>query len=128
MANMDAQTVQAVGDTPNTVIIELGRNDDLMGDMAALQAEVEENLIELKAGAPLRQIYFMNVLPTWTAGGVPIDFTVIRNAISAACVAQSVTCWDTYTVPWIDFADTTDGTHPTAAGHAKIATQVLARL
>ena len=48
--------------------------------------------------------------------------------VAAACTAQGVTCWDTYTSTWIDAADTIDGLHPNDADHAKILTQVLALL
>ena len=66
----------------------------------------------------------------WTdaGGGTEIDKSNIRTAIAAACTAQGITCWDTYTTPWITAADTTDGTHPNAAGELKISTEVLSRL
>jgi lysophospholipase L1-like esterase len=108
----------------------LGANDDNAGDMNTLQAEVEENIIELKASNPRASIYYLNILPLWTdvGGGTEQPKENIRHAIEAACTAQSITCWDTYHTPWIVVGDTSDGVHPTAGGHAKIATEVLARL
>lgn len=130
MSNLDAQVTAAATDSANLIIIHIGTNDDNAGDMTALQAEVEENLIELKASNPLATIYVMNVLKRWTAvdGVTEVAKGNIRTAIAAACTAQSVTCWDTYTSTWIDAADTSDGLHPNDAGHAKILTQILARL
>lgn len=130
ISNMDAQVVAAASDNASIIILALGTNDNNAGDMAALQAEVEENIIELKGTNPGARIYYFNVLPKWTdaLGGTSVDKSNIRTAIAAACTAQSITCWDTYTTPWITAADTSDGTHPNASGKAKIVAQVLARL
>ena len=127
-ANMDAQVVASAGDDADIIIINLGRNDNNAGDMGVLQAEIEENLIELGLSNPGAVIYFMNVLPAWTdVGGLtPIDLSNIRTAIAAACTAQGVTCWDTYTAPWIVVGDTLDGTHLTLAGAEKVADAALA--
>jgi lysophospholipase L1-like esterase len=127
---MDAQTVSSATDNANVIIIALGVNDNNAGDMTALQAEYAENIAELKVSNPNATIYAMNVLPVWMdgGGGTVSDKGNIRTAIAAACTAQGITCWDTFTTPWITVADTADGVHPTAAGHAKIATEVLARL
>jgi len=130
ISNMDAQTVASASDNADIIIIALGTNDDNAGDMTALRAEYGENIAELQASNPRATIYAMNVLPRWTnnTGATPVDKSNIRGAISAECSARGITCWDTYTVPWITAADTSDGVHPTAAGHAKIAAEVLARL
>lgn len=130
MSHMDAQVAAAVNDNADIIVMELGRNDNNAGNMTALQAEVEENIAELKISNPNSTIYYLNVLPTWTdtTGATEVDMSNIRTAIAAACTAQDITCWDTYTTPWIAANETSDGTHPTAAGHAKIAIQVLARL
>lgn len=130
MSHFDTQTAEAANDQASVIICELGTNDDNAGDMGALQAKVESNLAALRssnAGAP---IYYMNVLPRWTdtGGGTPVDKGNIRTAIAAACTAQGVTCWDTFTTPWITAAQTADGLHPTAAGDAAIAAEVLARI
>ena len=122
--NLTKQVGQAVLDDADKIIIELGTNDDNAGDMGDLQDMVETNLIALKASNPRATIYYMNVLPRSSG-----DKDLIRAAIAAGCAAQSVTCWDTTTSPWINPAtDTTDGIHPNAAGHVKIATEVLTRL
>jgi hypothetical protein len=84
----------------------------------------------LKAAHPSAEIYVWNVLPRWTAvdGETEVDKSHIRAAIAAACTAQEVTCWDTYTEPWITAADTSDGLHPNAAGGVKIADAIIAQL
>lgn len=130
MADMDGQTDEAVIDNNEVVIIGLGTNDDNAGDMTALQAKVESNILKLKAGNPNITIYYMNVLPRWTnvGGSVINDKSNIRAAISAACAAQSVECWDTFTDPWILPSDTQDGTHPTIAGGIKIWNKINERL
>lgn len=128
--DMDTQTTAAVNDDARKIIIELGTNDDDAGDMAALQAEYAENLAELKGSNPRATIYAVNVLPRWTdnTGATAVDKSHIRAAIAAACTAQGVTCWDTFTTPWITAGDTSDGLHPVASGHTKIANEILARL
>jgi hypothetical protein len=111
------------------VIIELGTNDQDNGDMPSLQALLEEGMDTLKAQNPDAIIYYMNVLPNWNWGSkVEIQKPNIRATIAAACANKSITCWDTYTNPWITIDDTLDGLHPNAGGHAKIAAQVLARM
>jgi lysophospholipase L1-like esterase len=129
-SNMAAQVTASASDRNNIIIIELGTNDDNAGNMTTLQASYEAGIIALKASNPLATIYALNVLPRWTdtGGGTVVDKSNIRTAIAAACTAQSITCWDTFTDPWITAAQTADGLHPTAAGHAAIAAQVLARL
>lgn len=125
---MDAQVVAAASDNADRIIIALGVNDNNGGNMTTLQAEAEENIIELKANHPNATIYWMNVLPNWTNNttGPEVAKGNIRTAIAAACTAQSITCWDTYTDPWIAQNQTSDGLHPTAAGHAAILARILA--
>ena len=98
--------------------------------MATLHATAESGIAALKLSNPNATIYWMNVLPRWTdsTGVTEVAKGNIRTAIAAACTAQGVTCWDTYTVPWIEASDTSDGLHPTAAGNALINTQVQALL
>lgn len=130
MGHMEAQVSAARRDQADVIIIALGANDNNSGDMSALQGEVEENLIELKRSHPPAVIRYMNVLPQWTdnTGVVEVPMNNVRAAIAAACEAQSVECWDTYTTAWITADQTSDGVHPTASGNADIATQVLMRL
>ncbi len=127
---MDSQTVNAVTVIADVIICFLGTNDDNAGDMGALQAEVEENLLELKTAWPTTVIYYANVLPKWTDSGglTEVDKSNIRTAIVAACAAQGVICWDTYTTPWIIASDTSDGVHPNASGSEKIWDEIESRL
>ena len=129
MTGMDAQ-VAASTDDLNIIIIHMGTNDNNAGDMVALQAKVEANIVILKANNPSAVIYYMNVLPRWTdvGGGTEVDKSNIRTAIAAACTSKGIACWDTYTTPWIVVGDTSDGIHPTIAGSIKITTEILARL
>lgn len=128
--DMAVDCAAAANDYANVIIIALGTNDDNAGDMTALQTTYEAGISALKTNNPSATIYAMNVLPRWTdsGGGTPVDKSNIRAAIAAACAAQDITCWDTYTSPWITAAQTSDGLHPIAAGHTALATQVLARL
>jgi len=130
ITHMDAQTAEACNDYADLIFIALGTNDNNAGNMTTLQAEVEENIAELKSTNPVATIYYLNVLPCWTdeTGDVEVDKSNIRTAIAAACATQGVTCWDTYTDPWITADQTVDGVHPNAAGHAAIAAEVLALL
>jgi lysophospholipase L1-like esterase len=130
MDHMDAQAVAAALDDADIIILALGAVDDNSGDMIALQAEVEENIAELRLSNPRASLYYMNILPLWKEKDCSeeVDKSNIRAAISAACTSQAITCWDTYSTPWITPADTNDGVHPNANGQAKIALQVLQRL
>jgi hypothetical protein len=130
IADLDTQVVAAAGDEATIIILALGVNDNEGGDMAALQAKVETNILALKTSNPTATLYYMNILPQWTdsGGGTPIDNSLKRAAILAACTAKSITCWDTYTTPWITAAQTIDGLHPLALGHSSIVAQILSRL
>jgi len=120
MAHMDGQTIAAAADNADIIIVELGTND---ADNAAITAEYQENLLELKASNPRAAIYGMGILNK-------TDETnrAANNArISTACTNAGVTYWDTD--GWIVAAsDLADGVHPNAGGYAKIATQILARI
>jgi len=130
MTNMDADVVAAESDNADVIILALGTNDDNAGDMNALQAEVEENLAELKVSNPNAEIYYMNILPRWTnvGGETPVDKSNLRTTIAAACAAQGITCWNTVTDPWITAADTDDGLHPNTLGNNKILARMLGLL
>lgn len=131
MDGMAAQVTAAASDNADAIILCHGTNDDNSGNMATLQATVESAIDTLHATNAHATIYYMNVLPRWTNNttGPDVDKSNIRTTIAAACTAKSITCWDTYTVPWIAQNQTDDGVHPTtAAGHPAIATQVLAAL
>lgn len=130
MDGMDAQVAAAANDNADIIIIELGTNDNNAGNMTTLQATAEAQIAALKVNNPRATIYWMNVLPRWTSntGATPVDKSNIRAAIAAACTAQSITCWDTFTDPWIAANQTADGLHPIATGKAAIAARVLALL
>ena len=130
VANMATQVTATAGDDADIIIIALGTNDDNDGNMTTLQATYEAGIIALKASNPRATIYSMNVLPVWAdAGeGAEVDKGNIRTAIAAACTAQGITCWDTYSTPWIAQAETSDGKHPSAVGGAAMAVEVLARI
>jgi hypothetical protein len=130
--SLATQVAAAATDDADAIIVASGTNDDNAGNMTTLQATVETNLAALKLSNPRATIYYMNVLPRWTdvGGGTEVDKGNIRTAIAAACTAQGITCWDTYTTPWIAATDTTDGLHPTfpysaTSGHRYIADQIL---
>jgi len=129
-SNMAVQVAASANDYATIIIIELGTNDNPAGDMNALQSAVENGIDTLRSTNPRATIYYLNILPEWTnsGGGTEIDNHIIRARIAAACANKNVVCWDTYAENWIVASDTSDGTHPTEAGHAKIAAQVLARL
>jgi len=123
IGHMDAQVVATANDNADEIYIMLGTNDDNAGNMATLQAEAEENIAELKVSNPNAVITWINVLPRWTdsTGATPVDKSNIRTAISAACTAQGITCIS----PTITAAQTADGLHPTSAGQAVIANDVI---
>lgn len=129
-STMAQQVAASASDNADIIIVELGTNDYEPGDMTALQTAVETNIAALKISNPNATIYFLNVLPRWTnsGGGTPVDKSLIRTAIAAACTAQSITCWDTFTTPWITAADTSDGLHPTYLGSRKIAQKIWSLL
>jgi hypothetical protein len=130
ISEMDIQTSEAVNDNADIIIIALGTNDNNGGDMGVLQAKVEENIAELKLSNPSATIYYMNVLPRWTdsSGTTVFNKANIRTAIEAACAAQDITCWDTFTTPWINASDTADGTHPNNGGDTKIWNEISLRI
>jgi lysophospholipase L1-like esterase len=124
LSDMDSQVLAAASDDADLIIIELGTNDNNTGDMQVLRAEIEENIAELRASNPHAAIYYLNILPIWGSNGVEWDKRNIRTAINAACAAQEITCWDTYSIPWITFSDTVDGVHPGVSGHQIIGSKV----
>ena len=119
---MDDQALACASDNSDLIIMGLGTNDDNGGDMTALQAKVESNITALKSSNPNARLAYINVLPRWTdvTGATPVDKSNIRTAIASACTAQSVTCLDPYTEPWILPSDTVEGIHPNASGNTKI--------
>ena len=119
-----------VGDVYDIIIIALGSNDNNGGDMGTLQTTAETMIDTVRTNNPNASVYWMNALPRWTdVGGLTeMEKGNIRTAVEAACTAQGITCWDTYTVPWIVVADTLDGSHPTVGGGVKIYNEIIARI
>jgi lysophospholipase L1-like esterase len=108
---------------PEIIIVGLGTNDN---DLADLDTTYATNLNQLKTDHPTASIYCMNILNETT---MPHGTRAFKNAKIASAVASvaGTTLWDTE--GWIVPAtDTVDGYHPNAAGGAKIATQILARI
>lgn len=130
LSHMATQVVNAANDDADIIIIELGTNDNNAGNMATLQAIVEQGIIDLKASNPRATIYYMNVLPRYADASLTVegDKSNIRSMIVAACAAQNITCWDTRTDPWLYSGLYLDGVHPNDAGCIHIAEQVAARL
>lgn len=125
--HLSVQVNLSINDSPDYIFIMMGTNDNDGGNMGVLQAAVESNLSSLKSLHPGAEIYWVNVLPRWTdnTGAVEVPKNNIRGAIAAGCLAQDVSCWDTYTDPWISADQTSDGLHPLAIGHRSIATRAL---
>ncbi len=131
MSNLADQVSNTISDGAAIEIVALGANDDNAGDMEALQAEVEDQLYRLRLLNTNARIYYMNVLPCWddNTSGPEKPKGNIRTAIAAACAnADNVTCWDTYTDPWLAQDKTTDGVHPNPDGMRSIANRILALL
>lgn len=130
VSHMAAQAAACANDDADTIILQLGTNDNNAGDMGVLQAVVEAGIAALRVSNPRARLFYLNVLPKWTnpGGTTPVAADNTRGAIAAGCAARGVTCWDTFSVPWITASDTSDGTHPNASGAGKIAAQVLTRL
>jgi lysophospholipase L1-like esterase len=129
--DMETQVAAAASDDADTILIELGTNDTEGGDMTALQAEIGANIDALRLSNPRATIYYMNILPMWYDLELQLEGAaeLRRAAIAAICATKNVTCWDTHTDPWIVFADTSDGLHPTIpGGQNKIGVRALALL
>jgi lysophospholipase L1-like esterase len=121
---MDEQTAAAAGDNADIIIIALGAND---GDNAGITAVYQANLIEIGGTNPNARIYCMGILPGIFGSRDANNPRILQAVTNAAVAGVNCTYWDTD--GWIDPAvDCSDYVHPTAAGHAKILTQVLARL
>jgi len=118
--DMPTQVSNSSADNADVIIIELGTSDEVVANIRAVYV-AQVNI--LKANHSDANIYCMSVLPK-TSDADRVDKNV---ELALACTDTGITYWDTD--GWITPAtDTTDGTHPTAAGHAKIAAEILALL
>lgn len=124
--DMAQQVALAANDNAETILVAMGTNDLNDGNMTTLKSIYKANMQVLQLQNPRTTIYAMNVLPRWsntgTADTPPKDN--IRTAIAEVCTELGIECWDTYTVPWITYSDTSDGTHPNNTGAAKIKAKV----
>lgn len=118
--DMEDEATAAAGDNAGLIIIALGTNDG--GDINITPTYTAQ-VNALKASNPYARIFSMGILPKTLDANRAAD----NARIEAACTAAGIPYWNTD--GWIDpAADTSDGTHPTAGGHAKITAQALARL
>jgi lysophospholipase L1-like esterase len=105
--------------------VAMGMNDNI-ADVNAIEAVYKANIEQLKAHHPTATIYCQGIIPTTRNAGA--DAAAINPKLKLA--AESILGVTFYeTTGWIDAAtETIDGIHPTAGGHAKIATEVLSRI
>lgn len=110
------------------IIILMGTND--VATIGSNEAAYEADLLQLHADHPSVPIYACTILncTTMTSEQRTSINTEIASAVTdAAAAGVNVTLWDTD--GWIDPAtDTSDGLHPNAAGHTKIAAAMEALL
>lgn len=137
MANRVQEVVTAA---PEVVVVAAGINDQQLvtGDGAAFRAAVQATLQPLRVGLPEASIYVVG--PFWP-NGYPNERVLLMNEIVAEeAAALELPFVDPVGGQWItgsnDGADPgnrveyigEDGTHPTAAGQAWIAEQMIASL
>lgn len=133
MPNGGNDMADHVADTANddcdVILVGYGHNDSETGE--ALADTYRDNLVTLATSNPDATIYCINEWPTTSDANRTAKNARIAEAVSEAA-ALGVTCelWDTDSPsPWIVPAtDTDDGTHPNAAGAAKILAQIVSRL
>jgi len=128
-----------VASAPDVVVVAAGINDTGRGYTDdQVRAAVTQTLTDLRAGLPNAQIYVVG--PFWP-NGYPTESALTVNAIVAEVAASlSMPFIDPIVGGWItgtndgaepgnrvDFIGP-DGTHPTVAGHAWIAEQIIAAL
>lgn len=125
--DLPEMVLEAATDDADIIIIALGTNDDNGGNMAAIRATMATGIDDLRVSNSRATIYWLNILPRFD--GPPYeDKSILRPAIAAECAVKGVTCWDTFTDPWVTQAQLPDNLHPNASGHAAIAARVLALL
>jgi lysophospholipase L1-like esterase len=117
---LDAQVAAMATDRANVAFLCLGVNDLNGGDMEALQAKVESNIVTVKSYGT-KPIY-IGPVKCWTdnTGAVEQDKALIRSAIIAGCAAQSCDHIVTYDCPDYLASETADGVHPLLAGAIKL--------
>lgn len=130
IGHLSSQVLASATDDADIIIIALGTNDNNAGSMPDIQTAINNGIDALRISNPDATIYYMNVLPRWTdsGGGTIVDKSNIRTAVAAACAGKGVTCWDTFTTPWILSTDTSDGLHTTTGGAVKIWNEISSRI
>lgn len=123
-SQLAGQVIATASDDADEIFIMLGTNDTFAAGAQAATATqiILDAVAALRISNPRANISWINILPRWTdtTGATPVDKSVQRNTIAAACVLAGITCIDTFTDPWITAADTADGLHPNDAGNVKI--------
>lgn len=114
----------ATGSNPDTILILIGTNDAIGQDFTAVYTDT---LSDLVTGNSKAEIYCLGVLDR--TGVTEAQRITKCGYIQAAVAANGARCHYIETGGWITPAtDTSDGLHPTAAGHIKIARALLAVL
>jgi lysophospholipase L1-like esterase len=125
IGSMDAQTAAAATDNADVIFVALGTNDN---NDAGITAEYQENLVEIAGTNANAKIYCLGIWPKTSDAYRAANNTRIQTAVTnAAAAGVNCTYWNTD--GWIDpSTETSDGLHPTTAGHIKIRDRVLALL
>ncbi len=115
----DPQVAWKVDYQPQIVVINLGQNDQCGAEPAAtFQASYESFIKKIRAKLPKAHIVALRPF------GGPYEKSV-RAAVEATNAAgdKKVTFVDT--TGWLQATDYVDGTHPTEAGHDKVAAKLV---
>jgi lysophospholipase L1-like esterase len=113
------QVARKVDYQPQIVVINLGQNDQCAGEPpATFQASYEGFIKKIRAQLPLAHIVALRPF------GGPYEKSVHASVEATnAAGEQKVTFVDT--TGWLQAADYVDGTHPTEAGHDKVAAKLV---
>lgn len=100
------------------VVINLGTNDLGHGvSNAQFQAAYTTFLGNIRAKYPNAHVFVMETFKGWYV-------TQTKAAVNARHSAGDAKIYYVGTTGWLSSSDFADGTHPTAAGHTKIADQL----
>jgi hypothetical protein len=123
--DMATQVAVAASDNADTIITQLGTNDEADSFAVAYQSGLEA----LHVSNPNAKIYCMAPLNRSYEPNRAVHSLSVRTAVTGAVAAGvPAVYWDTE--DWVIYPGdlNEDGVHPNTTGHAKIAAQVLARL
>lgn len=136
----DRLTKDVVNYNPDVVIVAGGINDTGF-TKSAVQTEARLLFGAIVAALPKARIYALG--PFWPNGSPTQAATDVRDALQTAANQIGVTFLDTITSPWItgsgkvgtttgtgnaDLYTSSDGTHPTDAGHAYLAHRIASAI